>query len=169
MKKIESGHPDLGGIRWVTKAIDKKRTRPVLQCMLFTGRTFVGCGGHRMHTYKPEEAFDPGMYNIVKNTKDAVWLSKSEDFSVDDYVDWKHPFPKGKASTRFRAFHDDNGCAKAVKDIVYSLSESETINPIYVMDVLESAEMFTVHVHDDIAPVMFTNRRHGALIMTARY
>ena len=80
------------GLRWVSKAVAKDHSRPVLNCVSQNGAT-VGCDGYRLHATSVE-GLDDGLWNVGKVPAAATVLEVADASDAGTYPDWTQIVPE---------------------------------------------------------------------------
>jgi hypothetical protein len=79
--KIEIQKPDtrLEALRFVAQAVAKEPSKYASTYLQINDGTIVGTDGHRLHIAYIDHAWEPGLYEVIKNTKTKVVLLKTDE------------------------------------------------------------------------------------------
>ena len=181
MYKIEKNKnrllDDYEGVAFVIAAIGKEEDRKNLyNRVLFDGACFWGCDGHRVHYYYVHNnAFDPGVYQVVSKDKNTVILKKAavrkkaiETFPDISKLEIFSKTPKWSIEIKTDYSTGDREMTKSVEyaKIVKRLFRGITINYKFFSDLPLGS--YTVYSYGPESLVGFCNQNKGAAIMPLR-
>jgi hypothetical protein len=181
MITISKSHPDRQGIEYVIRALDRDKSRLVLQYILVKKTNVlnaIASDGHRLHMYKnmlpdiPEGLYS---YSEIKGSKDIILLPVDKE-DTGEYPDclktiprkWKKKVKVGGANLGRKKAYYSGSFEHVVGKVFRALDESESINLNYLSDALVDGEEFDVKIGEPLSPILFVNHKYLAVVMPMR-
>lgn len=166
---LNSKHLDYSGIKWVLKAIDKKKDLYNLDYLNITEGLAVGTDGYRLHQYTlslPDE-FEIGLYRFfIVNNKIILIL----DQKTTEYPDWKKLFLEAEPIKKLKlpvSLRQENLNTSYVR-LIRWLPEEEGMNLSYLKDILSFGNEYDVYWYKLFEKIIFVNGNHKAIVMPIR-
>jgi hypothetical protein len=146
---------------WLLKATDPKHKNETLRLVKVKENGEMHCtDGWRLHTYKPEQSMEPGLYEIIKNTKKEIILSKFDTTMQFPDSDGVIPNTDGWEKV---AFKYNEPAFVSYTEAVRVLSKNKTINYSLFEDVITEVD-YMVHKENEFM-VVFTGPDTLAVVM----
>lgn len=141
--------------RWICNACTASRTAYRIDCIKIEKNQIIGTDAQQLRIAKIiEDKYEPGLYEIEKNTKSKILLTKIEKGKFPKYNDL---FPK---NNRYFTYTPNGTPENLALFLAYN---GVFINPKFVADL--PGEEYTVYFEKD-KPVMLKNKNRTFLIMS---
>jgi len=162
--ELTKKHQDFSGIKWVLKAINKKRNRIILRSILFDSGKWVGTDGSRIHIYESQESFKEGIYESIINNSGKLILKFISD-DLTKYPIWRNIFHSSKAPLELKINFVSDLSVEYTK-IIRCMEASVTLDFQFFENLLMgNIDPWIVHIYEKLDPIYFMSERKTGIIM----
>ena len=154
------------GLRWVSLAMSKDKTRYILNHINIVGKTAQASDGRRLHILTNEslDVIEDGLYNVIKQNAKEIILAKSDcdmTFPNTAQVIPQH------SDISFSVNRDDKTDG-TIGSLIFQLGKRglARLDMALARDMLShNKDEITIHANDNLSPVKFTSKGRVGVLM----